>query len=226
MSVSPDPYSVLFVDRNSSMKEIKSAYRELVKTFHPDSCDLGIQKRAFQAIQDAYEQIGTPEKRLRTDPSWTGPERPVPMNTSSTKARTSSTSARTNNAGSSGRVKDYVVGSNGVRRRPKSMDNDSNTFTYFARFKSNNLQNLYDVLDDLLTSGLYECAFSYDVGEDKKGFRGFLRKMKLVKPTYNFISLGTQFEVNITRVTVMTYGDVLNELNTRDARFSSLFTRR
>lgn len=56
-----NPYEILGVPRNASNDEIKKAYRQLCKKYHPDSyvdnplADLAEEK--FKEVQAAYEQI-------------------------------------------------------------------------------------------------------------------------------------------------------------------------
>lgn len=56
-----NPYEILGVSQNASDEEIKKAYRELSRKYHPDSyvdnplSDLAEEK--FKEVQEAYEQI-------------------------------------------------------------------------------------------------------------------------------------------------------------------------
>lgn len=56
-----DPYSVLGVSKNASEEEVKNAYRELARKYHPDNytdnplSDLAAEK--MKEINDAYDQI-------------------------------------------------------------------------------------------------------------------------------------------------------------------------
>ena len=59
-----DPWSVLGVGRGASREEIRRAYREQMKRYHPDRvADLGEELRAVAhakalAIQRAYRELG------------------------------------------------------------------------------------------------------------------------------------------------------------------------
>ena len=61
-----DPYEVLGVPRNASDDEIKRAYRQLAKKYHPD-INPGDEAAAakMQEINAAYEQIKDPVKAAR-----------------------------------------------------------------------------------------------------------------------------------------------------------------
>ncbi|KAK9096424.1 hypothetical protein Sjap_021921 [Stephania japonica] len=62
-----DYYSVLGVSKNSSKSEIKSAYRKLARSYHPDvNKDPGAEQK-FKEISNAYEVLSDDEKRSLYD---------------------------------------------------------------------------------------------------------------------------------------------------------------
>ncbi|WP_028307905.1 DnaJ C-terminal domain-containing protein [Desulfitibacter alkalitolerans] len=63
-----DYYEALGVDKKAGEKEIKSAYRKLVKKYHPDKTkgDKNAESR-FKEIAEAYEVLSDPEKRQKYD---------------------------------------------------------------------------------------------------------------------------------------------------------------
>ncbi|MBU3967864.1 MAG: DnaJ domain-containing protein [Euryarchaeota archaeon] len=63
----PYYYKVLGVSKNSSLDEIKEAYRRLAMIYHPDiSADPDGDKK-FKEIKKAYEVLSNPEKRAQYD---------------------------------------------------------------------------------------------------------------------------------------------------------------
>ncbi|KAK7389306.1 hypothetical protein VNO78_24186 [Psophocarpus tetragonolobus] len=58
-----DYYSVLGVSRNSSKSEIKSAYRKLARSYHPDVNKEPDAEQKFKEISNAYEVLSDDEKR-------------------------------------------------------------------------------------------------------------------------------------------------------------------
>lgn len=63
-----DPYDILGVGRKASDDEIKKAYRELARKWHPDRNpdDPGAEEK-FKEVQGAYDVLSDPEKRKQYD---------------------------------------------------------------------------------------------------------------------------------------------------------------
>lgn len=76
-------YSVLGVEEDASQEELKKAYRKLAKKYHPDANpgDARAEDR-FKAVSEAYDILGSKEKRAQYDQmrkggggfSWSGTE--------------------------------------------------------------------------------------------------------------------------------------------------------
>jgi len=63
-----DYYKILGVDKNIPQKDVKKAYLKRAKQFHPDLHPDDPKAQAkFQALQEAYDVIGDPEKRSKYD---------------------------------------------------------------------------------------------------------------------------------------------------------------
>lgn len=56
-----DPYEILGVSKNSSIDEVKSAYRKLAKQYHPDVNKEPDAEENFKKITQAYENIINPQ---------------------------------------------------------------------------------------------------------------------------------------------------------------------
>ncbi|KAI4339751.1 hypothetical protein MLD38_024659 [Melastoma candidum] len=66
-------YEVLGVSVNASQEEIKKAFRQLAKKYHPDTNRYNPSaKRKFQEIRDAYEVLQDPVKRADYDKGRSG----------------------------------------------------------------------------------------------------------------------------------------------------------
>jgi curved DNA-binding protein len=63
-----DYYKILGVDKSIPQKDVKRAYLKRAKQFHPDlHPDDPKAKTKFQALTEAYDVIGDPEKRAKYD---------------------------------------------------------------------------------------------------------------------------------------------------------------
>ena len=62
-----DHYRVLGVPRSASAKQIKQAYRELVKSCHPDKSDSPQAASLFQLVHEAYSELSDPGRRKLYD---------------------------------------------------------------------------------------------------------------------------------------------------------------
>ncbi|WP_102959909.1 DnaJ C-terminal domain-containing protein [Mangrovicella endophytica] len=63
-----DPYAALGVAKTASEKDIKSAFRKLAKTYHPDANGNDPKASArFNEINQAYEILGDKDKRAQFD---------------------------------------------------------------------------------------------------------------------------------------------------------------
>ncbi len=66
--MSKDYYNVLGVTKNSSEKEIKKAYRNLSKKYHPDlNPDNAQAEEKFKSVAEAYDVLSNPDKKKNYD---------------------------------------------------------------------------------------------------------------------------------------------------------------
>ncbi|MBD3362934.1 molecular chaperone DnaJ [Candidatus Dojkabacteria bacterium] len=62
-----DYYETLGVDKNATKKDIKKAYRRLVKKYHPDKNQSPEAEDKFKEVQEAYEVLNDDQKRKAYD---------------------------------------------------------------------------------------------------------------------------------------------------------------
>ncbi len=66
MAEKRDYYEVLGVSKTASQDEIKSAWRKLAKTYHPDNKETGDEAK-FKEAQEAYDVLKDDQKRAAYD---------------------------------------------------------------------------------------------------------------------------------------------------------------
>jgi len=62
-----DYYDVLGVSRNASQEEIKRAYRQMARKYHPDVSSEQDAEERFKEVNSAYEALSDPERRSMYD---------------------------------------------------------------------------------------------------------------------------------------------------------------
>ena len=65
--MSDDYYSVLGVDRDATPEEVKRAYRQMARKYHPDVSTEPDAEEKFKEVNAAYEVLSDPEKRAMYD---------------------------------------------------------------------------------------------------------------------------------------------------------------
>jgi curved DNA-binding protein CbpA len=66
MAVRKNHYKTLGISPDADERQIRAAYRNLAKKYHPDAGE-GASAENFRAVQEAYEFLGDTEKRKEYD---------------------------------------------------------------------------------------------------------------------------------------------------------------
>lgn len=72
-----DYYAILNVSPEADTEEVKQAFRQLARRFHPDVAGEGSRER-FQQIRQAYQVLSDPEQRRRYDAQRQSPPPSAP----------------------------------------------------------------------------------------------------------------------------------------------------
>ncbi|MDM7913541.1 MAG: DnaJ domain-containing protein [Methanotrichaceae archaeon] len=67
MDFSRDYYEILGLDSNATSEDIKRAYRELVKKYHPDANRSAMSEELFKLISEAYDVLSDDARRRQYD---------------------------------------------------------------------------------------------------------------------------------------------------------------
>ncbi|MGQ9837048.1 MAG: J domain-containing protein [Cyanobacteriota bacterium] len=76
-----DYYAILNVSPDADMEEVKQAFRQLARQFHPDVAGEGSRER-FQQIRQAYQVLSDPERRRQYDAQRQSPPPSAPLGSS------------------------------------------------------------------------------------------------------------------------------------------------
>jgi DnaJ-class molecular chaperone len=77
-----DYYSILGRNPDASADEIKKAYREMAKKYHPDTNSGNKElEEVFKQVVEAYETFSDSKKRMEYDEKWQQHERAMAQST-------------------------------------------------------------------------------------------------------------------------------------------------
>ncbi len=68
-----DYYAVLGIDRNATQDDVRKAYRNLAKKYHPDVNKSPGSEERYKEINEAYEVLKDSDKRQRYESVERGP---------------------------------------------------------------------------------------------------------------------------------------------------------
>lgn len=220
MTNSPDPYKALFLEPGCSLDDIKRAYRDLVKVFHPDLCSNSVQKNAFASIQNAYELIGTAEKKQAYDqrdrvPVSTGPApagyKPPPPKRAHRKGSAAAENPKSQQSRkwAEQNAAPYEWHQDGYRYRPKSMDERFKAKSLFLRIRmtAGQLEQFQRHLRSYTTDPSVNYAFNHFFVQQRTRFGDTLSGNNV----YSFAFLGTRKEIQFIHRDAALFGVIQAE---------------
>ncbi|MCW3086261.1 MAG: heat shock protein DnaJ domain protein [Bacteroidetes bacterium] len=147
-------YIVLGVKNTASFEEIKAAYRELAKKYHPDkNPDNKAAEDFFKEIQQAYTTLSNPEKRKKFD-----------LRFSYTSTQTTTTKTQSTNTAYTGNAYQYAQQQAQYRQqqspKPKPV--------YKQKAKPDKSENFYVLISVGVAILLLYFIISYSNSVDKK----------------------------------------------------------
>ena len=71
----PDYYGILGVKKSASLAEVKLAYFNMAKKFHPDTNKTLDARQVFSLIAEAYDVLSDPKRRAKYDETGLGEEK-------------------------------------------------------------------------------------------------------------------------------------------------------
>jgi DnaJ-class molecular chaperone len=138
-------YEILGIDCDSNKDEIKKAFRNLAKKYHPDkNKDNEEAYKKFQEVSEAYEVLGSEDSKANYDKKLASLKNKS-KNKSEEKSRTSSNKAANSKEANLGDLNSYFesfFGFNGQsneinKDKIKKSKNPMDTSDIFERFFSN-----------------------------------------------------------------------------------------
>ncbi|KAH7731690.1 Protein DNJ-18 [Aphelenchoides avenae] len=163
-STKQDHYQTLGVGRDASLKEIKSAFYDISKKYHPDANPEGGEKAAeqFQKAVSAYEVLSSEEKKRAYDASLRprGARR-MPMQHGHHPSTTATTYRRKDYTDLDIEYKDFEHFQRSTRRRQAQHDHFQMPDEFFAKFGGRSFKSRLNDSDFIPRSSNYKDTLAY-----------------------------------------------------------------
>lgn len=91
-------YKVLGIRRTASAEEVKAAFRERAKLYHPDGHGVAADEERFRLLREAYDTLRDPQRRLHYDAEGLAAERQAELGRRPHQAHGPAGAARPNGA--------------------------------------------------------------------------------------------------------------------------------